>query len=130
MEAINWELCCLCQEEKDDRLQTPKEEGLASLEKDLSGFRAIGAVPSELHISWALLDDSQGIAKTLKKHNAKYHKVCRTYCSNSRLTRLTDREDSGDQISPKKLRSSCAVPPRNSGPVVPCLLLCKSLLVA
>ena len=110
MEAINWELCCLCQEEKDDRLQTPKEEGLASLEKDLSGFRAIGAVPSGVHISWALLDDGQGTAKTLKKHNAKYHKVCRIYCSNSRLRRLTDREDSGDQISPKKLRSSCAVP--------------------
>jgi len=112
MDGINWELCCLCQEEKDDRgrLQTPTDEGLASLERDLHGFRAIDVVPAGLKISWAMLDEGQGIANTLKIHNAKYHKVCRTYCSNSRLSRFTEREDCGEHISPKKLRSSSAVP--------------------
>ena len=56
-----------------------------------------------------MLDESQGIANTLKIHNAKYRKVCRTYCSDSRLRRFTEREDCGEHISPKKLRSSSAV---------------------
>ena len=105
MEAINWELCCLCQEEKDEWLQAPKE-GLATIEKDLNGFKAIGIVPSGMKMSWAQLDEGQSIAKTLKTHNAKHHKVCRIYCSNSRLRKFTEKEDSGDQTSPKKLRFS------------------------
>ena len=107
--------------QKEDRLQTPKDEGLVSLEKDLNGFRILGVVPNGLKISWTLLDEGQGIADTLKKHNAKYHKACRTYCSNTRLRRQTEREESGDHISPKKLGSSFTVPP---------VLLFKVLLFA
>ena len=108
-DVINWELCCLCQED-DKRLQTPKEEGVASLERDLLGFKAIGVVPSGVKVSLAQLDEGQGIATTLKAHSAKYHKACRTYCSSSRLKRFMEKEDSSpDQISPKKLRSSSAV---------------------
>ena len=65
MKAINWEYCCLCQEEKDERLQMPKEEGLALKEKDLKGFKAVGIVPSGMKVSWAQLDEGQGIAKML-----------------------------------------------------------------
>jgi len=36
MEGMNWELCCLCQVQKEKRLQTPKVEELASLEKHLN----------------------------------------------------------------------------------------------
>ena len=118
---MNWELCCLCQVQKEDRLQTPKNEGLASLENDLNGFRALGVVPSGLKISWTLLDEGQGIADTLKKHNAKYHKACRTYYGNTRLRRLTEREESGDHISLKKLRSSSTVP---SAQESPCCIIC------
>ena len=64
-----------------------------------------------MKVAWVQLDEGQGIAKTLRTHNAKYHKVCRTYCSKSRLRRLTEKKDSGEQISPKKLRSSYAVSP-------------------
>jgi hypothetical protein len=123
MDAINWELCCLCQEEKDERLQTPKEEGLASIEKDLNGFKAIGVMPSCLKVSWAQLDEGQGIAKTLQRHNAKYHKVCRTYCSNSRLRRFTEEEHSSHQSSPKKLRSSFAV--SSALQKSPCCIICE-----
>ena len=57
MDAINWELCCLCQEVKDERLQTPKEEDLASIAKDLNGVKAIGVMPFCLKVSWAQLDE-------------------------------------------------------------------------
>ena len=123
MGAINWELCCLCQEEKDERLQTPKEEGLASIEKDLKVFKAIGIEPSCLNVSWAQLDEGQGIAKTLQTHNAKYHKLCRTYCSSSRLKRFTEGGDSSQQNSPKKLRSSFAV--STSPQKSPCCIICE-----
>jgi len=69
-------------------------------------FKAIGVVPSVLKVSWSQLDEGQGIAVTLKAHSAKYHKVCRTYCSSSRLKRFTEKKNPGDQMSPKKLCSS------------------------
>ena len=123
MDAINWEICCLCQEEKDERLQTPRGEDRASIKKDLNGFKAIHVTPSGLKVSWAQLDEGQGIAQTLQTHNAKYHKVCRTYCSNSRLRRFSEKEDFDDQNSPKKLRSSSAV---SSAPQkCPCCIICE-----
>ena len=125
-DVINWELCCICQEDNNDRLQTPTEEGFTSLERDLLGFKAIGVVPSGLKVSWAQLDEGQGIAATLKAHSAKYHKVCRTYCSSSRLQRFMEKQDPGDQISPKKLRSSSeasATLEKSS-----CCLICGELL--
>ena len=108
-QVINWELCCLCQEENDERLQTPKEEGYASLERELLGFKDIGGVPSSMKVSWSKLDEGKGIATTLKAHDARYHKVCRSYCSNSRLKRLMKKEHSSDHFPPKKLRSCSAV---------------------
>ena len=108
-QVINWELCCLCQEENNERLQTPKEEGYASLERDLLGFKAISGKPSCMKVPWTKLDEGQGIAMTLKEHSARYHKVCRIYCGNSRLKRIMKKEDSGDQLPPKKLHSSSAV---------------------
>ena len=79
IEGVNLEQCCLCQVQKEDRLQTPKDEGNASLAKDLNGFRVLGVVPNGLKISWTLLDEGLRITVTLKNHNAKYHNVCRTY---------------------------------------------------
>ena len=50
-EKINWELCCLCQVQKEKRLQTPKDEGLASLEKHLHviGYLVLYPVGWRLH---------------------------------------------------------------------------------
>lgn len=110
---MDWSLCCLCQIDKaGESLQTPKNEGLVSLERDLNDFNdLIGALPQGMNVSLNQLDDGQGIADTLKLHNAKYHKVCRTYCSNSRLKRAREKEEREDResvphSSPKKLRSS------------------------
>ena len=50
MAAINWELCCLSQDEKD-----------ASLVKD-HGERF------GLKVSWTQLDEGRGIAETIQAH--------------------------------------------------------------
>ena len=119
---MNWELCCICQEKKDEQLQTPKKEGLASIENDLTDFKAIGVIPTGMKVTWAQLDEGQGIAETLLTHNAKYHKICRTYCSNSRLRRFTENK-SIEQNSPKKLRSSYAA--SSSHQTSPCCIICE-----
>ena len=86
MEIMNWELCCLCQSEKpQETLQTPKEEGLASLERDLLGLNYINAnsLPSGINVTISQLNDGYGIASTPKSHKARYHNNCRSYCSSS-----------------------------------------------
>ena len=105
---VNWNLCCLCQQDKTEKLQTPSDEGFNSLEKDLDGFKTINVVPFGMKVIWEQLDEGGGIAETLCAHNAKYHKICRTYCSNSRLKRLLDKEHNTNPTSPKKLRSATA----------------------
>ena len=98
MERINWEICFLCQVEKEEKLITPKNEGFESLERDLNSFREHGILPYGLNISWI----HEGIADTLKKQNETYHKTCRTYCGATRLRRILNKsEESRDQTSPK-----------------------------
>ena len=46
--------------QREDRLQTPKDEGTASLAKDLNSFGILRVVPNGLKISWTLLDDRPG----------------------------------------------------------------------
>ena len=72
--------------------------GLASFEKD-HGERF------GLKVSRTQLDEGRGIAETMQVHNAKYHKVYKTYCSNSRLNSFTDKSDSADPKLKKKNQS-------------------------
>ena len=65
MDYINWELCCLCQSEKNEQLQTPKEEGLLSLDRDLNDFKEIDAIPSCIQVPFDQLNDGSGIAASL-----------------------------------------------------------------
>ena len=69
--------------------------GLASFEKDY-GERFY------LKVSRTQLDEGRGIVKTIQADNAKYHKVYKTYCSNSRLNSFTDKNDSADPKLKKK----------------------------
>ena len=107
--SINWDLCCLCQLQSDDPLQTPKSEGLLSLERDLKDFIEIAnALPSCVNVTIDQMNDGSGIASTLVLNKAKYHKHCRSYCSSSRVKRVRKHEDHAlpSLLSPKKLRSS------------------------
>ena len=103
---IKWDLCCLCQSDKEEKLQTPKEEGLLTLERDLNDFKKYNVVPNSVVVSLDKLDDGSGIAKTLKLKKARYHKSCRSYCSSSRVKRLCTQDEGDVGISPKKLRSN------------------------
>ena len=110
-ESMNWEICCLCQTDTtQETLQTPKEDGLVSLERDLKDFDDINAnsLPSGINVTISQLNDDSGIAATLKSHKARYHKSCRRYCSSSRVKRAREKQkkDIGDLNSPKRLRSS------------------------
>lgn len=110
MDDINWNLCCLCQIDTNERLQNPTLDGYLSLEKQLKEFKNLNATPSEILVPTDKLDDGSGIADTLKSHNAKYHKSCRLNCSASRLKRKQDKQqgqpEPNPQPSPKKLRSA------------------------
>ena len=71
--------------------------GLASFEKD-HGERF------GVKVSRTQPDEGRGIAETIQAHNAKYHKVYKTYCSNSRLNIFTDKNDSADPKHTKKVQ--------------------------
>lgn len=107
-------------------MQTPKEEGLVSLERDLKDFFAINAndIPPGINVTISQLNDGSGSAATLKSHKAIYHHICRSYCSSSRVKRAREKLDkeAGEQDSPKKLRSSGEIqPPAN----IKCCIICE-----
>ena len=94
MDTMDWGLCCLCQTDTPQKtLQTPKEDGLVSLETDLKDFNIIDAtnLPSGINVTISQLNDGSGIAATLKTNDAKYHKTCRSYCSSSRVKRAREK---------------------------------------
>ena len=65
---MNWELCCLSRSDKNqEALQTPKEEGLKSIERDLEDFNDIDRnnLPSGINVKIGQLNDGSGIAATL-----------------------------------------------------------------
>ena len=127
MDNIDWQLCCLCQSDKNEPLQTPKAEGLVTLGRDLNDFKTIGVVPPGITVSFDQLNDGSGISATLRSHNVKYHKMCRSYCSSSRVKRLRQKHDVGEvkseQSSPKKLRSSGKLHGKDND--VQCCVICE-----
>ena len=126
---MNWTLCCLCQLDKtQEALQTPKEEGLLSLQRDLKDLNDLNdnKLPSGINVTIGQLNNGSGIAATLKLHKARYHKLCRTYCSSSRVKRAREKLDkeAGPQNSPKKLRSSGEFP---NLPNIMCCIICQGV---
>lgn len=70
-ENMNWTLCCLCQLDKtQEALQTPKEEGLLSLQRDLKDLNDLNdnKLPSGINVTIGQLNNGSGIAATLKLH--------------------------------------------------------------
>ena len=53
--------------------QSTRGAGYIILQKNLGSFYVAG----ELHLGSAELDEGKGIAETLLKHNASWHKSCR-----------------------------------------------------
>lgn len=114
----NWEACLFCQT-TDEKLVCPATSsrkdagsGYKTLELNLRGFAEIGHLPISLSINQ--LDEGGGIATTLLKRKARWHKLCRDSFNQTKLNRLkrrinVDGEASCSVASPKKrTRSSCA----------------------
>ena len=81
---VKWQICCLCQLDTQEFLQTPKKEGFISLEKDFKEHIYIsikGTLPSGVTVNLNDLNDGSDIVSTLEANQAKYHKKCRSYYS-------------------------------------------------
>jgi len=103
---IDWSLCILCQEVKNEILINPSqnkrlkpdktEEGFETLHRNLKKFDQLGKVPCTVPLS--LLDSGPGIKENLQQNNAQYHKLCFLKYTNSKL--LKAEKSCKENISP------------------------------
>ena len=106
-----------------EHLQTPRDEGLESLERDLTHWVDIDGLLTCINVTIDQLNDGSGISTTLKCHKAKYHKTCRSYCSSSCLKRTRQKQDNILGSSPNKLRSSLTSEAGNQD--MNCCIICE-----
>jgi len=78
--SVDWRKCLFCQENTSDKRecsanskQSNRCARYITLQKDLKSFYEAG----ELYLDSAELDEVEGIAETLLKNNASWHKSCR-----------------------------------------------------
>ena len=120
---INWKLCCLCQLDTQEFLQTPKKEGFISLERDFKESQYIkGTLPSGVKVNLSNLNDGSDIISTLEANQVMYHKKYRSYYSSSHIKRLQEKmeKEVPSQLSPKQLRSREDKPTNSSVQCVIC----------
>ena len=92
IQSIDWSVCIICQERISEKLVQPKKgtDGSTGL-----GYQYVGGKLQEFHelgycfsdIDFSHLDDGTGVAETLQKHNAVWHKTCRDKISSRTLER-------------------------------------------
>lgn len=105
---IDYNKCVLCQKESDEPLSNPKnntrgntDERYKSLVTVLESYHDIGqlsSLPFPIDLT-ALNDNGIGIVNTLVKNNAKYHRSCKRFFSNSRLQRAEKRVQAATDAS-------------------------------
>ena len=81
--CIDWSKCVLCQEATTEALQSPNNStrsdidpgaGYHTLANNILRFNEINSLPDTIDIT--KLDDGNGIASTLMKWSAQWHKTC------------------------------------------------------
>jgi len=94
--TLDWELCVLCQADKEESLQCPaatkrKDSGAGykTFEDNMLAFSELGELPQDMDLQQ--LDEGQGIAATLAAHQAKWHKSCRVKYNTTKLQRARKR---------------------------------------
>ena len=110
--TINWELCVFCQEQTNENLKCPANSkrgdvgaGYKSAEANINEFKKIGILPFKVDSNQ--LDDGSGIANSLLKHRAVWHKSCRNKINSTKLKRAEKRkrqEENCEGPSPVKNR--------------------------
>ena len=115
--SIDWKLCALCQETKEESLQCPANSkrtdrgaGYKSLAEHLLLFSELGITP--FAISLEQLNDGSGIENTLLNNKASWQKSCRDKVNSTKLKRAQKRrdqeEDATSHIPVKTRRTSLA----------------------
>ena len=96
---FNWQECIFCQKHTTEDLQCPAnirrsdvEVGLGyySLETNLERCRSLNWFPADISVEH--LDDGNGMAITLQKYEAKWHKTCRNKFSDLKIDRYEKRK--------------------------------------
>ena len=67
MHDINWDLCCIYQLGKNERLTKPRKEGLITLGRDLNDFKEFNSIPCGMSVSFDQLNDGSGITNSYFK---------------------------------------------------------------
>ena len=89
--SVDWSKCVFCQENNSEKRECPANSkqrnhgaGYITLQKDLESFYEA----RELQFDLAKLDQGDGIAETLLKHNTSRHRSCRVKYKATKLKRL------------------------------------------
>lgn len=111
----DWSKCCLCQQDKNESLMSPKsnpalrsDDGYSQLAKIIPRFQSLNQMP--MNFDPVRLDDGNGIESTLRGRGARYHNSCRLQFNTSRLKRAEKRtapvEEADDGNNNKVQRKS------------------------
>ncbi|KAE8745985.1 hypothetical protein FOCC_FOCC007347 [Frankliniella occidentalis] len=144
--AFDWTACVICQEKTISKSTGPllcpglnfnpsaHLAGYKTLEENLLSFKRIQALPTSVKLQH--LDDGAGIANTLAKQNAKYHRACYLKFNGTQLKRAEKRARTGEakssenSPSPSPLRlaqaraSSCPSPLSSKSKVEAKCIIC------
>ena len=110
---INWNLCILCQETTEEKLQCPSnKKGINrdlvydNLAKTLYDFNKIDSLEFDIN----RLDNGSGIKETLIYENASWHKTCKVKYNKTELVRANKRKrislSTENEVSKKITRHS------------------------
>lgn len=100
---IHWEECVICQERTREDLQCPAEKtgpdlpigaGYKTFEINIQRCCAMNWFPSKLNLE--MLNEGSGIADTLQKNKAKWHKSCINKFSDLKISRQEKRKRDQD----------------------------------
>ena len=95
-QKIDWSKCCLCQQNTDKVLQAPvnsykrASDSYTSIATNLPQFHELNALLIKLDLR--RLDEGEGVEKTLRSNNGKYHKSCLLQLSNLKLERAKKKK--------------------------------------
>lgn len=101
---VNYALCVICQQEKEEKLVDPtaskridKEIGYHSIAEDLVNANTLGMLPSSLELGQ--LDNEETVAQCLKINKAVWHKSCCLKFNRNEMTRTEKHQSSIDKNS-------------------------------
>lgn len=103
--TVDWSKCCLCQSNNTDNLVCPARNkdrskvisGYTSVADNLCAFKEIGELSSLKHFDQ--LNESSGIATTLRNREAKWHKSCVLQYNSTKLERAQKRCEASKQTA-------------------------------